>query len=129
LLQPTKVLIVEDEKLFAQNLRSFLEARGWHVALASSGREAVQAGAAFEPALVLLDYQLADMNGFQALVALRERHPCCGCVLMTAHPACVVTAGAAQHRIRHFLWKPFSLAEMEAQLIRAGSAPAGSATR
>jgi CheY-like chemotaxis protein len=122
LQRPARILIVEDESVLAQNLRSYLEHRGWDVAVAGSGREAVRAVASFEPSLLLLDYRLPDMDGFELLAALRLRHPRCGCVLMTAHPADVVSPGLALHGIAQFLWKPFSLAEMEIQLALAAAA-------
>ena len=114
----TKVLIVEDEDTLGDNLRQFLQRRGWDALVARTGGLAVSASASFQPRVILLDYQLPDMDGFQVLGAIRQSHGC-GCILMTAHPADTVSAAAQMHCIRHILYKPFSLAEMEARLFEA----------
>ena len=115
----TKVLIVEDEHIFADNLRRYLERRGWIAMVANTGRMAVSASRDFAPDVVLLDYRLPDIDGFQVLREMRRVHPRCRCVLMTAHPADTVSVGAGQLRIRRILYKPFTLVDMEAELLAA----------
>lgn len=111
------VLIVEDEALLGTNLRDFLARRGWDARLARTGSLAVQTVALFAPAVLLLDFQLPDMDGFQALDAIRHRHPACGCVLMTARPLELVAEGSRQRGISRILSKPFSLSAMEDSLL------------
>jgi len=74
----------------------------------------------FRPGTIRLDYHLPDMNGFEAIKAIRAEH-CFGCVLMTAHPADTVVADAEQHRIAHILAKPFPLAGLESTLWATAS--------
>lgn len=123
------VLIVEDEDTLGSNLREYLARRGWQAQLARNGSGAVAITIQFVPGVVLLDYQLPDMDGFQALGAIRTRHPACGCVLMTAHPLDRVAERSREHRIAHILSKPFALAEMECRLLAemAGSGCPGAA--
>lgn len=113
-----KVLILEDEVIFGENLRRYLEHRGWDALLAVTGREAIAAYAAFAPDVILLDYRLPDMDGFEALCSMRP-DSMRGCVLMTGHPADTVTWGAERLGIRRILCKPFSLARMESELRAA----------
>jgi len=115
----TKVLIVEDEHIFADNLKRYLERRGWLALVANTGRMAVAASRDFAPDVVLLDFRLPDIDGFEALREIRGFHSSCRCVLMTAHPADTVSAGAEQMRIRRILYKPFTLVDMEAELLAA----------
>jgi DNA-binding response OmpR family regulator len=112
----TKVLIVEDEHTLGDNLRQYLERRGWNALVARTGGMAVAACTSFQPGVILLDYQLPDMDGFQVLAMIRQSHGC-GCILMTAHPVEEVSAMAQRHAIRSILYKPFSLAEMEKHLF------------
>ena len=112
-----RVLVVEDEGQLLMNLRDFLARRGWDARTARTGAAALQEAAGFAPGVVLLDYQLPDMDGFQVLAAIRASHPRCGCVLMTAQPLGPLAARARQHRITHLLSKPFSLVDMEARLL------------
>ena len=107
------VLIVEDEHLLGNNLQEYLRRRGWQAQLARSGEGALETFERMRPCLLLMDYELPGMDGFQTLGAIRARHQCCGCILMTAHTGEIVVTQARQHRINHVLYKPFALAEME----------------
>ncbi len=58
------VLIVDDHAPFRAVARALLEAEGYTVVgEAADGRSAVVAAAALQPALVLLDVQLPDVDG------------------------------------------------------------------
>lgn len=107
------VLIVEDEHLLGNNLQEYLLRRGWEAELARSGEGAVEAFERTRPGVVLMDFELPGMDGFQTLRAIRARHDDCGCILMTAHTGDFVLTRAREHRISRVLYKPFALAEME----------------
>jgi len=65
--QARKVLIVEDEEIFAENLQTYFHRCGWDARIACNGNAAVIAAGEFRPELILFDYYLPDMNGFQAM--------------------------------------------------------------
>ena len=115
-----KVLIVEDEEILAENLQTHLRRCGWDTRIACNGQTAVLTADEFLPELILLDYNLPDMNGFEALDAIRAANHCCGCVLMTGHPTEAVLADAERHGIGRILSKPFSLAGLT-QLLGSGA--------
>jgi DNA-binding response OmpR family regulator len=108
---------VEDEHLLGNNLQEFLRRRGWQAGLARSGEDALAEFDRLKPCVVLMDFELPDMDGFQTLGAIRTRHTCCGCILMTAHTGEFVVTRAREHHISHVLHKPFALAEMEQWLL------------
>ncbi|MBS1191788.1 MAG: response regulator [Rhodocyclaceae bacterium] len=119
-----KILIVEDEEILAENLLAHLQRCGWEARIASTGRQAIATAGAFLPQVILLDYHLPDIDGFQALAAIRHAHGAGDCILMTGHSTDAVTGGARRHGIRHILSKPFSLAELRASLAAvAGDLP------
>lgn len=62
--RPPRVLIVDDQRLFAEGLAEILSDRGIDVVgIESRGRRAVAAARQFEPDVVLLDLELSDANG------------------------------------------------------------------
>ena len=83
-----KILIVDDHPLIREALRHVLTALDGNLALieAQNGAAAL-AAAAGNPdlALVLLDLALPDIDGFQALAQLRERHPDVPVVVLSAY--------------------------------------------
>lgn len=122
--QTRKVLIVEDEDILAANLQVHIRRCGWDARIAPTGRMAVSAFGEFLPHVILLDYRLPDMSGFQALDAIRTGRSACGCILMTGHPTDTVMTEARSHGIRLILCKPFALAELEGHLSSAAAASA-----
>lgn len=108
-----QVLVVDDERLIRWSLSAKLRDDGYGVAEAADGRSAVAAvesGPA--PDVVLLDYRLPDVEGFQLLATLVSMLPAGRVVLMTAHGAPEVQAGALASGAARVVQKPFVLEEM-----------------
>ena len=68
-----RILIVEDDAASATPLARFLSAEGFRVQTASGQTEALEAIAAAEFDLVLLDVGLKDGNGFAVCSAVKQR--------------------------------------------------------
>jgi len=67
----TRVLVVDDEAANRTWLTRILEPAGFHVIIASGGREAIEIAKAEPPDLVLLDLMMPDVTGFDVVEALR----------------------------------------------------------
>jgi DNA-binding NarL/FixJ family response regulator len=74
---PTTILIVDDHQGFRTSARRVLEDAGYHViGEAGDGRAGLAAARALRPAVVLLDVQLPDLDGFDVAAELMaEAHP------------------------------------------------------
>lgn len=111
-----KVLIVEDEEILASNIMTHIQRHGWEARIAPNGKQAMSSLEEFTPQVILLDYHLPDMTGFQILDAICATYGPCPCVLMTGHPTEVIFADAERHGVAHILCKPFPLADMASSL-------------
>jgi two-component system cell cycle response regulator DivK len=69
---PRKILVVEDNPLNLKLVRDVLQFSGYDVIEARSGEEGVRAAEADRPDLVLMDLQLPDIDGIEALHRLRQ---------------------------------------------------------
>jgi len=67
-----RVLVVEDNEKNMKLLRDVLQATGYTPLEASSGARALALAVEALPALVLMDIQLPDIDGLEALRRLRE---------------------------------------------------------
>jgi CheY-like chemotaxis protein len=84
-----RVLVAEDNEVNQLLAVHLLERRGYRVDVAANGREAVSAAAGLDYALVLMDCQMPELDGYAASRAIRDgeagssRHT--PIVAMTAH--------------------------------------------
>lgn len=106
-----RVLVVDDEQTLAQNLQAYLQAQGLEVHVAHDGASGIEQAESLAPQVVVLDYRLPDMEGFQVLEAVRKNRQC-HFVLITAHPTVEVRERAAELGVSHVLFKPFPLMEL-----------------
>ncbi|VVP91104.1 Regulator of RpoS [Pseudomonas fluorescens] len=106
-----KVLVVEDEQLLAENLQGYLQAQALEVRIAHNGETAIGEAERFSPDVMVFDYRLPDMEGFEVLDAVRQNRNC-HFVLITGHPTAEVCERARQLGVSHILFKPFPLAEL-----------------
>jgi CheY-like chemotaxis protein len=65
------VLVVDDDVSIRDAIRSLLERAGLRVATACNGKEALSSVAAHAPDLILMDYQMPEMDGVTACEALK----------------------------------------------------------
>lgn len=110
-----KALIVEDEAIVAEDLRSKLQELGFNViAVTDSGREAIECAKETQPDVVLMDFQIkSDLNGTEAAVVIQGMTDSpIPIVFLTAHAASefpLLRAVAPYIYLR----KPFSDADLK----------------
>lgn len=85
--QQIRVLIVDDHPLLREGVMAVLanEADVRVVAEASNGREAVEAFRAHRPDIVLMDIQMPEMNGIDAIAGIRSEAPNARIVVLTTY--------------------------------------------
>ena len=116
------ILVVEDDDANRRLLRAFLEREGFEVREAADGPGALQAVAAEEVDLVVLDLGLSGIDGLDVLASIRRRDDV---------PVLVLTGRIdEQQRVRgldagadDYVLKPYSLPELAARtraLLRRG---------
>ncbi|MFZ0679383.1 sigma-54-dependent transcriptional regulator [Candidatus Binatus sp.] len=115
-----KLLVVDDEKNIRDTLGRFLGSHGHEIAIAESGREALDLTnrkGTFD--LVLSDWRMAEMNGLELLNEIKAKFPATIVILMTAY-ATVQNAVAAMRAGAHdYVTKPFSLDQIQHAVDRA----------
>lgn len=79
-----KILLVEDEKNFAQVLRDYLSMNGYAVTVASNGIEGFEAFKEEEFSLCLLDVMMPKMDGFSLAEHIRKSDKQVPMIFLTA---------------------------------------------
>jgi signal transduction histidine kinase/CheY-like chemotaxis protein len=73
-MRDTRVLVVEDDPMQRERIRSWLAAQQWRVSEAGNGRMALDQLTDEVPDIILLDLMMPEMDGFQVITAL-QNHP------------------------------------------------------
>ena len=81
------ILIVDDDKAILRSLRKILEAKGYDVDTAKTGREALERSEAGFFNLALLDIKLPDMEGTELLTEMHRETPRMMKIMITGHPS------------------------------------------
>ena len=84
---PIRILVVDDHPVVRQGVAGLV---GGHpdmrvVGEASNGREAIQQFRAHHPDVVLMDLQMPEMNGLDALMAIRDEAPEARIIVLTTY--------------------------------------------
>ena len=113
------VLIIEDERVLAKNLTTYLAREGYEAEAVESGREGLARIDSFHPDMVLLDYSLPDMNGLEVLAALRASRNRTKVIMITGHGSIEVAVQAMKEGAYDYLSKPVALGEIKLLLDKA----------
>ena len=68
----TKIAIIEDDAAISQMYRMKFEASGFEVQMADNGKQGIELIKSFIPDIILLDLQMPEMNGVEALEIIRK---------------------------------------------------------
>jgi len=110
LKQPSKVLIVEDEVLFARAVMRKLQTAGYECEHVESLQDARAIGKQFAADLVLLDMRLPDGNGLEILAELIAKNA--AVIVMTAFGEISDAVHAIKQGAVDYLKKPIDLEEL-----------------
>jgi DNA-binding response OmpR family regulator len=132
------ILVVDDDEKIVRLVRTYLERDGFEVVTAADGRAALAAIERHQPALVVLDLMLPELDGRAVIRALRRDEAALGAGL-SATPVLILSArGSVGDRIAgledgadDYLPKPFSPAELvlRVKTILRRATAAGAAAR
>lgn len=103
----TRFLIVDDNDLVRQSLRTVLQANPeWEIAgEASNGQDAVEIFQTSRPNVVILDFQMPGMNGIDTARRILEIAPAMPIVLFTQHASAELEKHALAVGIRSVVSK------------------------
>jgi len=114
-----RVLIAEDKESMRRSLTRLFSDKGYEVAEAASGEEALARFSEMEVDLVVTDIQMEGMTGLDLLAEIKKRSPQTPVLVMTAFGTVENAVEAMRHGAFDYLLKPFSLSEVEARVEKA----------
>ena len=126
-----KILIVDDERVFCELLKTLLKSHGHEVCTAYNGKEAIEQFKQHRPQFTMLDLRMPEMDGIETLRQIRAVDQKAAVMILTAWGTDEMEQQARKLGATDFLSKGISLdaivASMDRGLKPSGQAPAPSA--
>ena len=117
----TRVLVVEDDPWIAWLIADELTERGYQVATASNGADALQQVEQSRPDVVVLDLMLPTMNGWDFVERYQDKTAGASLPILVVSAAGAVTRSMEAHGVRCYLRKPFDMQELARCVADAAS--------
>lgn len=117
--QTARILVVDDEEEYRKLLSLELGARGYRVATASSGREALDRVKAERFSIVICDIRMPGLGGIETLEAVKKADPDAEVIITTGYATIETAVLAIKRGAYDFIQKPFLLEKLFALVERA----------
>jgi two-component system response regulator HydG len=114
-----KVLVVDDDKVLQQSVKQALEYHHFVVDVADNGKEAVTKVYGQKYDLVVMDVNMPEMDGIQALTEIKKHDPSVIVLILTAYSNVTDAVKAVKEGAYNYLEKPISSENLVALIKRA----------
>jgi len=114
-----KVLLVDDEKDFLEIMSERMEARGMLVTTTDSADKALAILEKESFDAIIMDFQMPEMDGMEALKAIKNKNPELQIILLTGYATVEKTVEAMKVGATDFLEKPADIEELTKKIKKA----------
>lgn len=118
-----KLLVVDDDKDFAEGLAELMELLGHWVDVVFTGEAGIEAANGCDYDAILMDIGLPGLNGPECLQRIRQSRPDVPCFLMTGYSADEIAKQGIEAGALEILTKPVDSKSLEKRLATVGSDP------
>jgi two-component system chemotaxis response regulator CheY len=112
------ILVVDDELVFCELLKTLLKSHGHEVLTANGGRQALEVFKQHRPQITMLDLHMPEMDGLEVLRQIRAIDTKAAVMILTAWGSDVMELQARRLGVTDFLSKSLSLDTIVASLQR-----------
>jgi len=110
------ILLVEDNEATAKSVKMILNAEGHNVSMTSSGEEAVELAEIYEYDAILMDLDLEDITGTEALRELRLKKNVTPVIILSGTADVETKVSSLAAGADDYMTKPFHKSELTARI-------------
>lgn len=118
-MKRAKVLIVDDEVAFADNIAKLISKRGYEVTAVYNGQSAVEALDEFDFDVVILDLKMPGLDGLSALKLIKGKRPGVEVIILTGHGSMESGIDGIQLGAFDFIMKPVRFEDLQEKIRQA----------
>ena len=112
----SRVLVVDDDPVFAETLARSLERRGYRATIANQADRAISLCRETLFGVILLDMKIGPDSGLRILPTLREAQPQAKIILITGYSSIVTAVEAVKSGADNYLAKPVGISDILAEI-------------
>lgn len=116
---PEKILLVDDEKEFVEALAERMRARDMDVTAVTTAKDALDKADADNYDAIILDLQMPEMDGIEALKRIKAKHPDMQIILLTGHATVEKSVTAMKLGAMDLLEKPMDIETLTEKIKQA----------
>ena len=114
-----KILVVDDDKILQSSVKQILEFHNFSVEIANNGREAVHLIETTKYDAIIMDVNMPEMNGLDALEYIKNYDPSVIVIIVTAHSDYNDAVRAVKLGAYNYIEKPISSENLVKLIKRA----------
>jgi DNA-binding NtrC family response regulator len=114
-----RILLVDDEVVFANNLFKLVSKRGYDAVVVYNGADAVNIVGEKEFDVIILDMKMPGMDGIATLKEIKKKVPSVEVVILTGHGSVESGIEGMQLGAFDFLMKPVSIDDLQEKVSEA----------
>jgi len=107
-----RVLVIDDEKLILDMIKSELEKSNFSVTATDSSKDAIKLIESMDFEVILLDLMMPNITGLELLQMIKEKKSDVPVIMITAHGSIETAVKAMKLGAYDYLTKPFSMEEL-----------------
>jgi len=116
---PSTILLADDEPNIRRVFEALFTKEGHTVLTAENGKKALDLASAHQIDMLITDLIMPDMSGVEVLQKVRQLHPACSAIIVTAYGSIKSAVEAMRYGAFNYIQKPFDLDEVKL-LVRKG---------
>lgn len=114
-----KVLLVDDEVAFANNIAKLISKRGYEVIAVYNGESAIKAIEENEFDVIVLDLKMPGLDGLATLKQIKKRQPNVEVIILTGHGTMDSGIDGIQLGAFDFIMKPVRFEDLHESIRQA----------
>jgi two-component system, OmpR family, response regulator len=118
-MNKARVLLVDDEVAFANNLHKLLSKRGYATTVANDGESALRVVEENDFDVIVLDLKMPGLDGIETLKQVKRRKPFVEVIILTGHGSVDSGIEGMQHGAFDYAMKPIVLEDLLERISEA----------
>ena len=118
-MRRAKILLVDDEVAFANNIAKLISKRGYDIITVYNGESAVQAVEEHDFDVIVLDLKMPGMDGMSALKLIKGKKPEVEVIILTGHGSFESGIDGMQLGAFDFIMKPVRFDDLYEKIRQA----------